>query len=294
MINKLKLKYRQLHICKDWVRLGSFYRCNKRTRQLINIKNRKPNLIILGAQKCGTTSLFQYLNKHPQIVGSFPQKEPGYFMFHQWSRDFWKRKNGFFLKTKEDMLSNMMYKHLTNEKYFMDASTYYTQDVNEVTHNVPSQIYSESPDSKLVYIIRNPFERLVSNYYHERRKGDLRSFEEISNHTWCINTCLYYDRIKPYIDLFGKDEVHVLTMENLKLNPDYELNQVYNFLELQHYKLDKLDIHNKTSPKSEKPKFNLKTYKKLYSIFSEQERLLNNHLGLATQWNLSEETWVSV
>jgi len=294
LISKLKLLYRKLHISKDWIRLGNYYRFNKGTRQFLNIKNRKPNLVIIGAQKCGTTSLFHYLNMHPEIVGCSPQKEPGYFMFDRWSKDFWKRKNGLFIKDKSDVLSNMMYKNLTNETYFMDASTYYTQDVNETAYNVPSQILTESPDSKLIYILRNPFERLVSNYYHEKRKGDLRSFAEISNHSWCINTCLYYDRIKPYIELLGHDRVHIMTMENLKLNPDYELTRVYNFLNLQYFKSDKLDVHNITSPMSEKPKFDSKTYKKLYAIFYEQERLLNNNLGLVTEWDLSEKTWVNI
>ena len=158
---------------------------------------------------------------------------------------------------------------------------------------MPSQILSESPNSKLIYIVRNPFERLVSNYYHERRKGGLRSFEEMSNHSWCINTCLYYDRIKPFIDLYGKNRLHVLTMENLKFNPKSELEKVYNFLDLPDHKEVKLDIHNATSPKNEKPRFDLVTYDKLYHVFSQQEELLNNELGMNIKWNLSKKTWVS-
>lgn len=40
----------------------------------------QPNLVVIGAQKSGTTSLYHYLNAHPQIFMSRPIKEPGYFM----------------------------------------------------------------------------------------------------------------------------------------------------------------------------------------------------------------------
>lgn len=177
-------------------------------------------------------------------------------------------------------------------RYFMEASTYYTQNINETVYDVPSQILWESPESKIIYIIRNPFERLVSNYYHVKRKGDSRSFEEISNHTWCINTCLYYDRIQPFINKFGQDRVHILTLENLKLSPKNELKRVYDFLDLPDHKEVKLDIHNVTSPKHEKPKFNIVTYDKLYHLFLRQEELLNNNLGMNIKWNLSKKPWL--
>lgn len=61
MIRQIKQKYRELHITKNMIRIGDFYRYNKKTKKVFNIKNRKPNLIILGSQKCGTTSLFNYL-----------------------------------------------------------------------------------------------------------------------------------------------------------------------------------------------------------------------------------------
>lgn len=115
MINKLKSTYRKHHISTDWIRLGPFYRFNKKNKKLINIRKRRPNLIICGAQKCGTTSLFHYLSQHPDIAGSSPKKEPGYFMFDGWAQDFWRRKNEIIIKSKNQLLENYMYKELTNE-----------------------------------------------------------------------------------------------------------------------------------------------------------------------------------
>lgn len=127
MIKNIKSKWRQIHISKEWIRINQLWRFNKKTKQFINIKNRQPNLIILGSQKCATTSLFHYLNKHPDIVGSSPQKEPGFFLFKTWAQNFWRNK-GIILNNKESMLKKMMFHNLTTERYFMDASTYYTQD----------------------------------------------------------------------------------------------------------------------------------------------------------------------
>ena len=286
----IKNEWKKLHISKNWLRINSYLRYNKKTGRILNVKHRLPNLIILGSQKSGTTSLFHYLDKHPDIAGSFPQKEAGYFMFEEWSLNFWYRKNKT-LKSKEDMLKTMMYKNLCDEHYFMDASTYYTQDMNETKFNILKTISKESPKSKFLYIIRNPFQRLISNFYHLKRNGTEGHFSKIINNKRRINTCLYYDRIKPYIDKFGYDRVHILMMEDLKDHPELELEKIYKFLQIpKHHNVD-YSIHNKTSPNKTSDKFDVKTYQQLYPLFKKQEQLLNNKLGIKTNWDLSQETW---
>ena len=292
MLKKIKNKYRNLFISNQWIRLSGFYRFNKQTKQIVNIKNRIPNLVIVGSQKCGTTSLFHYLSQHPNIAASTPEKEPGFFLFDKWAQSFWQRKKLRF-KNKKQMLKEMMCLNLTNEKYFMEATTYYTQGVNETKYKIPKTILNQSPDCKIIYIIRNPFQRLISNYFHQKRRGDKDTLFKVSNDFYKINTCLYYDRIKPFISFLGQDRVHVLSIENLKLNPNNELKQVYDFLELPDNREVKLDIHNATSPKNQKLKLDSVTYRKLNYLFLQQQELLNNELGMNIKWNLSKKTWVS-
>jgi hypothetical protein len=137
--------YRSLHVDSNWIRLGYNRRFNKATGKLINISSRSPNLLIIGSQKCGTTSLFFYLKKHPQIAESTPFKEPGYFIFDNWARDFWKRTKNIHLRSKQQLKAHYMSKNLTDQKYFMDASTYYT-------HNSKMNLYTTFPSK----YIRNP------------------------------------------------------------------------------------------------------------------------------------------
>lgn len=291
-MNVFKKKYRRLHISKHWLRINSVWRFNKKSRKLICVKNRRPNLVIVGSQKCGTTSLFHYLQKHPQIAPSDPFKEPGYFMFEEWAKKYWSKKNKIKIENKKELLEKYMFKSLTDESYFMDASTYYTQDTNEIKYNVPENIFKESPDCKIIYIIRNPFQRLISVYYHQKRGGDASNLESISNNSYYINTCLYYDRIKSFIDKFGKKQVHILSMEDLVNNGNSELDKIYQFLGLEMPEKTELKIHNKTSS-NQQMKFDIETYNYLYPLFLKQQQLLQNQCGIEVNWNLNKEYWVN-
>ena len=99
-MNLLKYKYRKLHISKNWIRLNNVLRFNKKYLKFLDVSKRKPNLIIVGSQKCGTTSLFKYLSSHPNIAPSSPEKEPGYYMFNEFIIDLWAENNIFLKQAK--------------------------------------------------------------------------------------------------------------------------------------------------------------------------------------------------
>ena len=58
----------------------------------MQMKNPTPNFVIIGAQKSGTTSLYEYLRAHPDVFMSSPLKEPGYFLGPDVVPQFWKRR----------------------------------------------------------------------------------------------------------------------------------------------------------------------------------------------------------
>ncbi|NIK91367.1 sulfotransferase domain-containing protein [Mangrovimonas sp. CR14] len=269
---------------------------NKKTFEIINVSDRIPNLVILGAQKCGTTSLYNYLSKHPEIACSSPLKEPGYFIFDDNLKKYWKDNNGYDIGSKDFLKLKFMSDMLFKQKYFCDASTYYTQEFYEDQHDIPLQISTESPEVKLIYIIRNPFERLQSVYYHMKRKGvsyPLNRVDDIVG--WGDNflkTSLYYDRINKYFDVFDKNQILILQMEDFKKDMKKEMNKVFNFLDIKKVSISDETIHNKTSP-DKREKFNIKTYKILLPLFNEQQNLLAQKLGVSTSWDLSEDKWVN-
>ena len=133
-----------------------------------------PNLLIMGAMKSGTTSLYHYLRQHPDIFMSSPLKEPQYFlpfpMAKQKLYETWGELSPS-IGTKRDILQHYMLKGYDNEKIFGEATTNYTLGSIPARTDLPKRIHRANPSMRFLYIIRNPFERIVSNYLHIRQKN---------------------------------------------------------------------------------------------------------------------------
>ena len=123
---------------------------------------KKPNFIIAGFPKCGTTSLHHYLSEHPQIF--MPnQKELHFFTFEILS----KLKNGprdkIVKKTQIDNSEKYLkfYREVKNEIAIGDASPSY---INYPTQFAKIKEYLNDP--KLIIVLRDPINRAYSNYLH--------------------------------------------------------------------------------------------------------------------------------
>ena len=122
-----------------------------------------PNLIIGGVFKAGTTSLFTYLSQHPSI-GVSSKKELGYFVPLQ----FGKKPEGIEEYTK-------YFSHLDALKfnYIMEASPGYLFGGK----NTAQYMKENLPDFKIIFILRDPGERLISFYKY--LNGYLHSYEDL-------------------------------------------------------------------------------------------------------------------
>jgi hypothetical protein len=129
-----------------------------------------PDFIIIGAQRCGTTSLYNYLTQHPLILSAL-RKEVHYFdnNFHKgvsWYQAFFpliSLRNGY---AKILSIDNS---HLTGE-----ATPYYL--FHPLT---PKRIAGLLPQVKLIVILRNPVDRAYSHFLHATRMGfETLSFKE--------------------------------------------------------------------------------------------------------------------
>jgi len=86
-------------------------------------KRLTPNLIIIGAQKSGTTSLHNYLDQHPDIFMAKPIKEPGYFCDFEFISNYFRNlPNGANFKSRADILKNYMLQGYSGEQYFGESS----------------------------------------------------------------------------------------------------------------------------------------------------------------------------
>ncbi len=126
---------------------------------LANSGRELPTCIIIGTQKGGTSSLFEYLLQHPRVEGSFI-KEVQYFTQRHWIGE--RGYRSFFPRKKPGTL------------HVVESTPLYL-----FSPDAPGRIHDLIPGAKLVALLREPVERAYSNYMHNRRRGrETRTFEE--------------------------------------------------------------------------------------------------------------------
>ena len=185
-------------------------------------QRKSPNLFIIGAMKSGTTSLHNYLNAHSGIYMS-ELKEPGFFV----EEIAWHKGFSWYAS---------LFAGASEELYIGESSTDYTK--LPFYKGVPEKIQAFNPDTKFIYIVRDPFERLVSHYWHAVRhvstggeKKDL--YSACTQNIEFISFSLYADQIKPYIDLFGLEKIFVTSFEQMIQNPAKCVNEILYWLGLE-------------------------------------------------------------
>ncbi len=187
-----------------------------------------PNLFIPGAAKSGTSTLHDYLSRHPDIDMSVT-KEPNYF----WRTD----------KRLEHYANIFMH---PERRYRGESSTNYM-----ARPAVVERIRELVPDPRFIFIFRNPVDRAWSHYrwakmhYGQERRDFRDAFEndldrtpENGDRPPAINSGYYhfgsYARwLKIYLDAFGADRILVLVFEEFVTDPMRHLNEVYSFLGVQ-------------------------------------------------------------
>jgi hypothetical protein len=199
---------------------------------------RRPNLFVIGAMKSGTTSLHEYLNTHPQIAMS-KWKEPAFFI----EELTWRRGEDWYLSLFE---SDGRY------RYLGESSTHYTR--LPVFQGVAERLYRFNPDARLIYIMRNPFDRIVSHYWHNTQIRDFRRgggeprslLKAVREDPQYLAFGDYATQLAPYISLFGRGALYALTFEALVQDPQRELNHIYQWLGLPPHPLgeQRAQAHN--------------------------------------------------
>jgi len=186
-------------------------------------------LLIIGAMKCGTTSLFSYLSAHPQICPAVV-KEPEFFSDHQRHKihadhyeDLWPDYDGFV------------------HRYVMEASTGYTKYPLEP--KVPERMKDYGIEPKFIYIMRNPFARIESQFNFSRGKKGWK-FGICDQHL--IDLSNYYLQLERYRKWFPLRDLLLLDFDELSLDPAGVLMKVYRFLGIPPHFPARYDIKNPT------------------------------------------------
>ena len=199
-----------------------------------------PNFLVIGAHKCGTTSLYQYLAQHPEVFVS-PVKEANYFWWEGQAED------RFSAKTRGEY--ERLFEGVKGEKAIGEASPQYLNNENSA-----ERIRRELPGAKLVVSLRNPADRAYSHYLSLLRNGyETRpAVQALQPESLCVQHGFYYPRLLRYYERFPRERIHVILFDDLVSDSPAIMRRLFEFLGVDTAApIDTKIIHNRArAPRS--------------------------------------------
>lgn len=233
------------------------HKIRKRLHQVSSLLERqlphqKPDFVVLGAQKCGTTALYHCLTQHPQIRMAHGKEETHYFNKHYW------RGDGWYLNHFPIRLS--MSRGHDRLPVVGDSTPCYI-----FNPSVPSKLYRLLPEARFLVLLRDPVERALSHYFHSVRKGheslalkaafeaesdrlagererivsDPYYYSQVYNHFSYRLRGLYRDQIDAWLEYFPLERFKFLRSDHFSQAPQETMDEVWDFLGLASYRLNK-------------------------------------------------------
>jgi Sulfotransferase family len=159
-----------------------------------------PNLIVIGGLKCGTTSLHHYLSLHPQISMSRP-----------------KELNFFVAELNWDLGPEWYASHFDRSAPVRGETSPHYTNLPRFT-GVAERMRSLTPDARIVYMVRDPIDRMLSHYLHNlgagyesKPLGEALTDPEGSY----LTRSRYAMQVEPYLEAFGGESVAIVAREEL-------------------------------------------------------------------------------
>jgi hypothetical protein len=173
-----------------------------------------PNLVVIGAQKCGTSGLHYHLGLHPEIQMSRP-KELNYFV----KEGTWARGIDWYAQ------------HFDPDVPVRgEASPNYS--AHPYRRGVVRRLHASIPEAKLIYLVRDPLERIaahwVHNYAKHREKGDLATTVNNPRASY-VTRSRYAMQLHRYLRRFPLDQIMVIEQEDLRSDRARTLRRVFEF-----------------------------------------------------------------
>jgi hypothetical protein len=211
-----------------------------------------PNFIVIGVAKAGTTSLYRYLDQHPQIF-MCPDKGPNFFGYEDARNWRWPDEGKppalrhFQARTLADY--EALFAGVRGERAIGEASPQYFR-----CPTAAQRIHACLPDVKLVASLRNPADRAFSGFLMRTRRGEaVKSlYEELTPQSSHVQESFYYKRLKRYFDRFPREQIKILIFEEFTRNPAGLMAELYTFLGVDPTRLPDTSVrHNSAAvPKS--------------------------------------------
>ncbi|MFV2001278.1 MAG: sulfotransferase [Acidimicrobiia bacterium] len=258
-----------------------------RTRSATSRWRTLPDFVIIGGQRCGTTSLYAALSQHNEILPSF-RKEVHFFDFHYERGTTWYR-------------SNFPMKNAVGNRLSVEATPNYL-----AYPGAASRLHEVLPGGKLVVLLRDPTERTYSSWKlkvdsgHENRAFDEAVDSEIAEMSTAtsdgdpiskksvvermrfahVEKSRYADHLRTWLELFDRSKVLILQSEKLFEAPETYLTRVEDFLGIPKDTSISFPHFNKTPTSSIHPPVR----ERLRDYFAPQNNLLEQLTGQRFDW----------
>jgi hypothetical protein len=173
-----------------------------------------PNLIIIGGLKCGTTSIHHYLGLHPEVQMSKP------------------KELNFFVEELNWDLGLDWYRARFDDRFTVrgESSPHYTNMPR--FRGVAERIERHCPDAKLIYMVRDPIERILSHWVHAKGAGyEFGGMDEVLSRpdTAYVHRSLYWMQLQPYLERFDRERIEVVTQEELQGDRQETMRRAFRF-----------------------------------------------------------------
>ncbi len=204
-----------------------------------------PDFLIIGGERCGTSSLYYYLTEQPGIVPAFT-KEPHFFDEHFAKGVSWYRAQF------PSLLQKYYVKHILKKEFLTGEGTPYYM----LYPHAPKRAFQLLPQLKLIALLRNPVDRAYSKYWievkggfetwsfedaikgeHERLAGerermlaDEHYYSHSFRHFSYLTRGIYIDQLQNWLRYFPREQLLILKSEDLYSRPAAVVKQALDFL----------------------------------------------------------------
>lgn len=184
-----------------------------------------PDFLIIGAARCGTSSLFVNLLKHPRLRGPHlplttlkNEKECHFFdkKFNnpKYGLDWYKKR---FQNSCKDII-------------FFEATPNYL-----FVPQVPKLVFRYLPYAKFIVMLRNPVDRAWSHFYHWQNKTR-DPIEMVKNrNSGYVQKGIYWSQLEQWFQFFDREQFLIIRSEDFFVDPKMIIAQCFEFISVKHY-----------------------------------------------------------
>ncbi|MEO1128346.1 MAG: sulfotransferase domain-containing protein [Planctomycetota bacterium] len=261
-----------------------------------------PDTVIIGGQKCGSTSLFHHLVQHPAVLGPVTGQKEVHFFDRPWLSTTWYRQR-FPSRSRVQALA----RETGTTPRILEATPYY------LAHpTAAARMRRTLPDARPIAILRDPVERAFSQYKASRRGGyePMATFEEAldaehdrvaaaermlmedetarSKEHQQFSYMLrgdYATQLERWFSAFGREGVLVLFLAELRSSPEQLSRQLESFLDLPHHEATAFPRERSAPSKQDALAMSEGTRARLREHFAPHNARLSELLGRSLPWD---------